>query len=859
MQIKYVHIALKNGYLENWLVAGPQKFVVNDESLADGKQPEAIAQLYADPNLSIDETPVERGPVSAGLFRIGDFSGSWDYLACDEDHRVDQSGYAPVCTYLRSWAYNHLYSKVEQTVTLHISACGPFRVWLNGVNIYVQENVIQGKPAQFSVPLELHKGGNPLFIRFENVGVGQYAHFFTARLSQPGSQSAPRGIEVRIPSLIKTISRRNQLEKSFHTLYLDHDVYAWDQQIILRWPPAAKASEKDERVFSAMRLVHRSGRIFGEAEVDGIPGDRLILGNAAQCPEGFYDVLLMPKLWEFYEHGLRMSHKISIWNAGRRQFAELPVGTSESRKREALEYAASQEQASVEREMARMALSKWDLVDEKPLLLAVERVMQRQEGSLRDVFSLLELLGRFGDHEKFPAQVKPAVEKAALAYRYDPADAGQDVINFTPESRQLLATVCQILAGQRYSVQVFSRSKLTGTELRQRGELLALDWLRQRASWGFAEWGSEPGLDEISAGLSALVDLAEAESVWEMAAAVMDKLFFTLALNMFKGVYGGTSCQVAPLAVKGGMASVFSTIARLMWGQGIFTPHLLGLVSLACNQNYNLPGLFAQMAAQPPAELWSKERHTCGKGIEGVNQAAYKTPDFLLSSVQDYRPGEAGSAEHIWQATLGPGAVVFTNHPACSGESDAHAPGFWCGNGSLPRIAQWKDALVCIYHLPSDAPLGYTHAYFPTAAFDEYALNNGWAFARKGNAYLAIKAANGIELTRQGPYALRELRSGGAQNAWFCQLGRAERDGKFADFQKKVTALSFQWQDGKVSCATLGGDRLEFGWQGAFVVNQTEQPLQGFRHYENAYTTVDFPCTSMQIQVGEDILRLDLE
>ena len=45
----------------------------------------------------------------------------------------------------------------------------------------------------------------------------------------------------------------------------------------------------------------------------------------------------------------------------------------------------------------------------------------------------------------------------------------------------------------------------------------------------------------------------------------------------------------------------------------------------------------------------------------------------MLSSAQDYHPGAKGSREHIWQATLGPAAVVFVTHPANSSERDAVA------------------------------------------------------------------------------------------------------------------------------------------------------------------------------------------
>ena len=46
-----------------------------------------------------------------------------------------------------------------------------------------------------------------------------------------------------------------------------------------------------------------------------------------------------------------------------------------------------------------------------------------------------------------------------------------------------------------------------------------------------------------------------------------------------------------------------------------------------------------------------------------VHIQTYRTPDYLLSCAQDYRPGKPGYQQHTWQATLGIDAVLFTEPP----------------------------------------------------------------------------------------------------------------------------------------------------------------------------------------------------
>jgi hypothetical protein len=62
-----------------------------------------------------------------------------------------------------------------------------------------------------------------------------------------------------------------------------------------------------------------------------------------------------------------------------------------------------------------------------------------------------------------------------------------------------------------------------------------------------------------------------------------------------------------------------------------------------------------------------------------------------------------------------------------------------------------------------------------------------------------------------------------------------------------------------VSCATLRGDTLSFGWEGPFLVNGEEQPLSGFKHYENPYCVAEMGEAQMDVQFGEYIVRLHFE
>jgi len=156
--------------------------------------------------------------------------------------------------------------------------------------------------------------------------------------------------------------------------------------------------------------------------------------------------------------------------------------------------------------------------------------------------------------------------------------------------------------------------------------------------------------------------------------------------------------------------------------------------------------------------------------------------------------------------------------------------------------------------------MGFTHAYFPIYAFDAYSIHNDrWAFARKGDGYLALMASAGFELIRQGRYADRELRSDSLNNIWLCHLGQRQLDGDFQDFQQKVLALPVTTDHHSIVCTTLRNETLSFAWEGPFLRDGVAQALSGFKHYDSAFIMADYPCQQMDVAFGEDLLRLNFE
>lgn len=846
MTISYARYDLENGYIHNWIVAGPQVIPVTDREHFTGEDYRLqIARRYYTGDSGVTETPAELGRLA-----LNDGTElAWRYVRCREDHFVDLTAFYHTCHYLRAWAYARVVSPADHEVTLTLTTNGPADVWLNGQHIHRQEHFSHQIPCSVSFRAVFREGHNEILVRFEEVAEHECPYVMALQVVDLAGKPDETG--VFLPTHINAVARREVLEKVFYAAYLDQDVYVYDDNVALHWP-------EDMAVSSIImaRFQSPDGRIYGESERVVKAGQQAIIGIPYMVREGRYEALLMPPRLEYYEKDMRITRRIGLWTVKNR-YSQQPYGTYTERRVEAL-YDAFRRETGPYSEIAKMAVGRWHDIKTDVFMETIERINRREDDSDFYLIGLLGALCRYRDNPSFPEALREPLEQCALNFKYWVDEPGQDMMDYGSESHQILFHACEVLASQLYPDRVFTNTGQIGRWHREKGERLAIDWLRKRGLGGFSEWDSNCCFERDLLALSHLADLAETPEVYELASVILDKMFFTMAVNSYKGVFGSTHGHTCTHMITGGRLDATFGIERLMWGMGAFNPYLTGTVGLACAEEYQLPPVIEAIAADLPDEMWNRERHT-GEGE--VNKVTYKTPDYMLCSAQDYHPGDPGSQQHIWQATMGPDAVVFVTHPPCMSLDDSHQPNFWRGNVVLPRVAQWKDVLIAIHKLPDNDWLGFTHAYFPIHAFDEHALRTGqnghtWAFARQGDGYLALTAACGLTLITRGESAYRELRSYGQHNVWLCHMGRMALDGRFTEFQDRVLALNVAFEGLAVRCATLRGETLALAWEGPLLRNGEEQPITGFKHYENPYCVADLPAEQMEIRYGNQAVRL---
>ncbi|MYC97462.1 MAG: hypothetical protein F4X14_21115 [Caldilineaceae bacterium SB0661_bin_32] len=865
--------ALQAGFVHDWLVAGPLATPISkiegytgpdykSRIVADVRA--AAAAGGTDPEGAIPASPeVFAGALERHSFVPDRDETKWRVVRCLDDHFVDLSTFHHTPHYLQAWAFCVLDVSNACEVTFSLTTNGPADIWVNGEQCRRVEHFRHQLPETVSFPAKLKEGRNEVGVCFEAVALRECPYVMALQLTgqEDGGGKLLDNIRVLLPTSVRPASRRQTLESIFDQAYLDRDIYSRHAKVTVRWPEGQAVTDD-----FALRLMRKGGRIYSEHHTKGETREEVVLGTAFQFPQDDYEVFLFPNPEHYYVNDLRVERRLDVHIVGNSEYSTERYGTYPQRRREALLNAARRgAEGSIFAEIAAMELGMWDNLNEQVILDCIASINERADCSDFDLVGLLGMAGRYIEEEGFPQSLVEPLQNCFQGFRYWMDQPGADAMCFWSENHQILFHTCEILAGQLLPDELFTNAGLTGSEHRAKGEERALSWLRKRAAGGFREWDSNTYYEEDVLALSHLVDLAENDDVRELAAVVLDKMFFGLAVNSFKGVFGSSHGRTYAPFIKDAFREPTSGITRLLWGKGIFNRCIRGTVSLACAVNYQLPPVIEAIAIDPADEIWSRERHAgqleawCDReeGAWEVNKVTHKTPDYMLCSAQDFRPGESGYQQHIWQATFSPEAVVFVTHPPCLSEDGSHRPNFWHGNVVLPRAAQWKDLLVAVHRLPEDDWLGFTHAYFPTFAFDEHEIRAGWACARVGDGYLAITASAGLTLTETGRSAFRELRSYGQNNIWVVQMGRAETDGSFAEFVEKVTALDVTFGEDSVHLTSLRGESIDFGWEGPLLVNEKEEPVSGFLHFDNPYSSTELGSEKMSIQFMDLLMQLD--
>ena len=244
----------------------------------------------------------------------------------------------------------------------------------------------------------------------------------------------------------------------------------------------------------------------------------------------------------------------------------------------------------------------------------------------------------------------------------------------------------------------------------------------------------------------------------------------------------------------------------------------------------------------------------------------FRTPDAMLSSVQDYRAGLPGLQEHIWGATLGSEIQVFATHPADATSAPPRGRTRGPDSAVLPRVHQDRDTLLVVHRIPDDDWIGTTHLWFPVEQCDEW--QRSWQLAGRPVGRTATSRSPPPAGCDRSSPATRRCSAGGQSGTvpvTSPPSAAPTTDGSFDDFVAALAEPEFGGTPAEPSVRWTARDGrvLDLGWVGAFTVDGTvpgtspdgsvDDPL----HLDNPATKQAFGAETLKVEWMGERLVLD--
>ncbi len=202
---------------------------------------------------------------------------------------------------------------------------------------------------------------------------------------------------------------------------------------------------------------------------------------------------------------------------------------------------------------------------------------------------------------------------AAFRYRWnDPLPADRvDHLWFWSENHRVIVAVDEYLAGLAMPDRVFEITGLTGAQHAARARPVILEWIDERARFGFAEWHSNVYMLKNITPLLTLVELCDDEELIRLGSAALDLCLADIALHLQRGAYGATRGRTYKKDKMSSLDEATWSTAKLLFDdttEGYTSRADTGATYFCGAQRYRMPEVLARIARSDEVST-SRERH----------------------------------------------------------------------------------------------------------------------------------------------------------------------------------------------------------------------------------------------------------
>ena len=754
----------ESGFVSHWLVSGPTVSPPEGQA-AHGDT--ALRDL-------VRELPGTR-PASPELGGSGPGGAPWRYRFPGNNVFVEQSAFHKHLEIVRMYGAAELIAPDDVACDATLWASGSLDVWVGEEHVARLDAPRYMYPSRTKIALPLKRGANLVTTSVSVLGVRDTRFLFGVQLASP-----PDGLTVRLPGDDGTI------------------------EAAAGWLASVKGRGDD-------RLVASSGAPAGVTVVRPDGGGAWTQGDDTFSLDGARTRTVAVEVAAAGE-----TLKRTIEFPGNVEVPEIPEARSVDEHRRAyVERVGAKRRGGHSGALPVLARRlSGAAFDADTAAIADAAALVAARGDCAD-FILAALL-RMYRLDLLTADEKQVIRETALGFRYWLDEPGSDAMCFGSENHTLLFNGCQHVAGLLFADETFTNSGRTGAEQAGIGRERVIQWLDRVEAVGFKEFLSGSYMPITVAAAMNLVDFADDAEVRRRAAAQVDVIFRMLATHCFDGVTTGPQGRVYRGVIyphtSGAHGMLHYALPESVPGYDAWT------MFVASSPGYEPPAGLADLARTPVRTTYRQA---------DVEITLEKTDAYALSSVPvpasfdatvppapnhcaGLFPGMQGYQQHVWNAALARDCHVFVNHPGETCDMGSARPGYWYGNGTLPRTRQDGNVLLQVYAIEDAHPVRFTHAHWPTDAFDAHELRGHWALAERARARIALWCSAELE-PFDDVMAGRELRARADRSAWVCVCASKDEDVDLAAFAARCEAMAPAFDARGLVLSMTGSVPLSFG------------------------------------------------
>lgn len=655
-------------------------------------------------------------------------------------------------------------------------------------------------------------------------------------------------VEARIPLPGEmSLADRSRIEETACGLWLERDLFYPEHSIGIYMKEPLP-----DGLTLRISLLSKNDEVLKETVPDG--SEYIFLCKADELKDGNYRIECR---WNTAGGLFVTEIGFDIW-----KFTPVPklIGSAnrEERRVKVLETYASRGE-TIWAEVSKYALGRFNDITEATILNTCEHINARKDCSDFIIQGLLRLLCWEKANPHLQPELVEKMKSTVLNFKYWVDEPGDTVMYMGSENHRILFHTAEWLAGQLYPLEIFANSGQNGLFHILKGRTYITEWIRQHGRFGFDEFLSPRYFPVNVAPLMNIFDFAISEEykLKEMARQLLDYMLYTLAEGSFDGMLATAHGRTYGIDMTNPDYAGTAATGWLLYGEGSLWGEQAGImsaVSLATG-GYAVPEMFEQIACDRTEVIESFQRQgIIGRNGMTANLVIYRTPDYMLSALQDFRKGEFDQQLHVANIALEKKAKIFWSCPNTMAEGSGLRPDYWSGNASIPRVVQYKNVLGLVYKKSETTWM--SHCFFDQSRFDEIRFEGNWAFVRINKGFVGIYSQNGMKIGNVGQYAGRELLCEADENVWFTECGREAYWGSFDKFVEALSSAEIQREGDALTYCSPSVGVFTLGWENVPLLEGKPIQTQNYPLISSNWAYSAFGSGEMRLQYGGEIIDL---